>query len=79
MESLIWYVVSMIVSYYVSALLTPTPEAPKPAAFEDFNFPQLEEGTPQMVCFGDVWIEDWFILGLGNFKTEEIHGDGGKK
>jgi len=74
MESLLWYIGSMIVSYFISSLLTPTPEAPKPSAFDDFNFPQLEEGTPQIVIFGDCWLEDWCILGLGNFRTEEISG-----
>lgn len=71
METLLWYIASMIVSYFVSSLLTPTPEGPKAAGFDDFNFPQLEEGTPQVVCFGDVWIEEWMIIGLGNFRVRE--------
>lgn len=72
METLIYYIASMVISYFISSLLAPTPEGPKAAAFEDFNFPQLEEGTPQIVAFGDVWVEDWIVLGLGNYRVEEI-------
>ncbi|CAB4162470.1 hypothetical protein UFOVP786_56 [uncultured Caudovirales phage] len=50
---------------------TPT-NATKPAALEDFEFPQSAEGTPQTVVFGDVWIEDWTVAWYGDYRTESI-------
>lgn len=62
------FVVSLIISYATR----PKPETPRPAAFEDFQFPQAEEGTPQAVFFGDVWTEDWMVVGVGNYRTTPI-------
>lgn len=39
---------------------------------EDFEFPQFEEGTPIMYIFGDVYAEDWMVLGRGNFSVLEM-------
>lgn len=61
-------VVSMIISYATQSRAA----AAKRAAFEDFEFPQAEEGTPQAVIFGDVWTEDWMVLGVGNYRTTPI-------
>jgi len=69
---ILYYIASMLISYFVSSLLAPKPQQPKAAAFDDFDFPQVEEGTPQAVVFGDCWSEDWTIIGLGNYRTEEI-------
>lgn len=65
-------------SYLLSALTAPKVQGPKAAAFEDFNFPQWEEGTPQPVLFGDCWTEDWTVCWYGNLKSQAIKG-GGKK
>lgn len=62
----------MIVASYISAALAPKPKGPKPAALSDFEFPQIDESTPQCVVFGDCWVEDWFVLGIGNFRTSPI-------
>lgn len=51
----------------------PKPAQTKPAAFEDLDVPQVEEGTPQHVIFGDVWTTDWHVLGMGNFRTMELY------
>lgn len=51
----------------------------KPAAFEDFDFPQSEEGTPQSVVFGEVWSGDWMVLDVGNYRTTAITKSGGGK
>ena len=40
-----------------------------PASFEDFDFPQFDEGTPIAYVFGDVWLDDWMVLGLGNYRA----------
>ncbi|MEI2457494.1 hypothetical protein ABU614_06675 [Lysobacter firmicutimachus] len=68
-----------LVSYFVSAAARPKPPQPKPAAFGDFQFPQATEGTPQAVIFGDVWISDWMVLGVGQYRTQAIKQKGGKK
>ncbi len=69
----------LIASYAIQALTTPKTDPQKPAALEDFDFPQFEEGTPQSVVFGDVWTEDMFVLWYGNLRTSAIKSSGGKK
>jgi hypothetical protein len=69
----------MAASYLISAALAPKPTTPTPAAFQDFDFPQSVEGTPQAVIFGDVWSADWMVLAVGNYRTTEIKSGGGKK
>lgn len=66
-------------SIIISAALAPKVQQPQPEAFEDINFPQADEGTPQAVTFGDCWSEDWMVLAVGNYRTEPIKGEGGKK
>lgn len=68
-----------VVSYAISYFLAPTPKAPKPAAFEDVDFPLAEEGTEQYVIFGDCWTQDWVVLAVGNYRTSAIRKKGGKK
>jgi hypothetical protein len=67
---LIW----MVVSYVVAAALQPKPPKPKPAAFDDFDFPMADEGTPQQVIFGDCWTGDWMVLSVGRFRRVQIAG-----
>ena len=69
----------LVAAYVLSAVLAPKAKKPKPAAFSDFDFPAAEEGTPQAVIFGDCWIEDWMVLGVGNYRTQAIKTKGGKK
>lgn len=69
----------MIASIVISIALAPKIQPPKPAAFEDIEFPQIEEGTPQMVIFGDVWVEDWMVITVGNYRVTPIETDGAKK
>jgi hypothetical protein len=73
-----WWIAAMIISAVISSATAPRPQDAKPAALTDFDFPQFEEGTPQCVIFGDCWVPDFFILGLGNFRTEAITSDSGK-
>lgn len=47
-------------------------------AFEDFSFPQFEEGTPQCVFFGDNYTPDWMVLSYGNYRTQPIKTKSGK-
>ncbi len=46
-------------------------QRPKPASLEEFEFPQSEEGKPQIVVFGDVWLDDWFVIWWGNLVVQE--------
>lgn len=79
MGPIVWQIIILIAAYVLSAALQPKQRPPKPAAFEDFDFPQADEGTPQAVIFGDCWIEDWMVLGVGNYRTEAIRKSAGKK
>lgn len=68
-----WVQVALFVaSLVISSLLQPKPKGQKPAAFEDFDFPTAEDGTPQIVVFGDVWLTDWTVIGVGNYRSEAI-------
>ena len=70
----------MIASVLIQLALTPKQQGAKPTAFEDIDFPQADEGTPQAVIFGDCWSGDWTVLAVGNYRVDEIPGgSGGKK
>ncbi len=69
----------IIASVMISVALMPKMQPTPPAAFEEFDFPQAQEGTPQAVIFGDCWTTDWTVLTVGNYRTTEIKGSGGKK
>lgn len=69
----------LVASYLLSSALAPKAPKPKPAAFGDFDFPQAEEGTPQPVVFGDVWIEAWTVIGLDNYRSRAIKTRSSKK
>lgn len=74
------YLALMVISYLLTMALTPKPKAPVPAALKDFDFPQAEEGTPMAVVFGQVWLDGWMVLSVGNYVVEGIEsGGGGKK
>ncbi|MGQ2385094.1 hypothetical protein [Acinetobacter ursingii] len=62
------FIASLVISY----ALQPKPQRQKPAAFEDFDFPTVDDGTPQIVVFGDVWLTDWTVIGVGNYRNETI-------
>lgn len=74
-----WQIAILIVSIYLSVALQPKPQEPKPAAFADIEVPQVDEGTPEAVIFGDVWTGDWMVLATGNFRTTAIKASAGKK
>lgn len=69
----------LIVSTIITASMMPSVQPPRPEAFEDIDFPQADEGTPQCVIFGDCWSGDWTVIAVGNYRTTEIRKDGGKK
>jgi hypothetical protein len=72
----------LIISYAITALLTPRPKNndAKAATLKDFSFPVPDEGAAQAIVFGDCWTQDWQVLWFGNLRSEEIRsGGGGKK
>ncbi len=71
-------------SALLSALTTKAPTRPAnavPAGLGEFDIPQIAEGTPQTIVFGDCWIKDPQILWYGNLRSEAITKSvgGGKK
>ena len=76
-EALYWIVGSLL----ISAIFTPKAKTPiqSPAAFEDFDFPQAAEGTPQAVYFGECWSTSWMVLDVGDYRATPIKKKGGKK
>lgn len=69
----------MIFSTIVTIALMPKAQSATPVAFEDIDFPQVDEGTAQAVFFGDVTTSDWLVITVGNYRTEGIPLNGGKK
>lgn len=67
-----WIVIALFVSSFVLSALLVKGQRQKPAALEEFQFPQAEEGTPQSVVFGEVWTPGWQVLWYGNLRTMKI-------
>lgn len=68
--SLIAKIVIAVVAAVVSAVVASKANSgsvQQPATFDDFDFPQWDEGTPVAHVFGDVWSEDWMVIGAGGF------------
>ena len=69
----IWTAIAMIVaSMIISRAMMPKPQARRPETFDEIDFPQADEGTPQCVIFGDCWSGDWMVLAVGDYRTEEV-------
>ena len=83
----IYWVIAIVLLIAAAAITALTmggrkPQAQQATLFKDFKFPTPDEGTPQAVIFGDCWTNDWQVLWVGNYRTEEVHntgGAGGKK
>ena len=43
-----------------------------PADLGDFDFPQIDEGTPKSIVFGTVRVKSFFILWYGNYRYERL-------
>ena len=69
--------IMLVVSYVLQMFLVKRPKI-KPAALEDWDFPQADEGTPQNVIFGDVWITGPTVMWYGNYRTKKIKSKGKK-
>ncbi len=68
-----WFQLAVLVfSYAISPAMRPKPRHAKAAALDDFDFPQGTEGTAQVEVFGTVWVNEWMVLGVGNFRTQPV-------
>jgi hypothetical protein len=70
--------VMMAASLLISSMMMKHNQV-KPAVLEDFDFPQIEEGTPEAVLFGQCWTPGWMVLWYGMLATVKIKSSGGKK
>lgn len=68
----------MVVSLGISYFMRPKPKGPSAVAFDPESMPNVDEGTPQNVAFGDVWISDWQVLTFGNPRNKAIKTKSGK-
>lgn len=72
-----WIQIALIVvSLIASRGMASKPAQPKPPALGDIDFPQIDEGTPQVVVFGDCWVDSWMVLGVGNYRTAAVKAKG---
>jgi hypothetical protein len=74
-----WALAMLVVSIIIQVALAPKPAEAKPATLSDFDIPQVDEGTPQAVFFGECWSGDWQVLAYGNFRTKKVKAKQGKK
>lgn len=73
-----WNIVAAIVLNLIAYALMPKPQTQKPKALEDVRVPSIEEGKEIPVIFGTMEVSP-FIGWYGNFRTEAIKADSGKK
>ncbi|CDM42379.1 hypothetical protein [Ectopseudomonas oleovorans] len=75
-----WLQVAILVgTYLLSSARAAKAKPPRPAAFEEIDFPVCEEGEEQTAVFGQVWSESWMVLTVGNHRTSAIKVKGSKK
>lgn len=72
-------IILIVANLLIAAIMAPKPVNAKPEALNEIDFPQVEDGTPQAVIFGDCWSGDWCVLAVGNYRTQEIRKSAGKK
>lgn len=71
MPLFVWALIFTVAATFIQSMLI-KPQAPKPASLSDFDFPQVDEGTPQAVFFGDCWTEGWMVLWYGNLRSAKV-------
>ncbi|WP_273650018.1 hypothetical protein, partial [Pseudomonas aeruginosa] len=78
--SSMWVQIAILVaSYLISSATSAKAPKPKPEALTSEDLPQTEDGTGHYVIFGDVWIEDWIVLGTGHERMQAVKSKGSKK
>ncbi len=79
MPLIAWVAIGLVASFVLQAFLIKRPPGPRATTLDDFDAPQIEDGTPQAVVFGEGWLEGWQVLWYGNYRTSKIKAKGGKK
>lgn len=72
----VWQLVAMIVSALISYALRPKPKEPEVAKA---NIPVAEDGKGIERIYGEVWIDDPYVLGFKQLGQTPIKAKGGKK
>lgn len=72
-------IIMIAVSLLISHATRVKPPTPRPAALEEFNVPEAEDGRECAMIFGTVWIDDPNILYYGDLRNTPIKVKGGKK
>lgn len=73
---IVWYIVVLLVSAYISYSLRPKPQDPDPQLGKA---PETRDGKAVREIFGTVWTDDPTIVGWRNLDPEPIRKKGGKK
>jgi hypothetical protein len=68
----------MVVAMLLSYALRPTQPPPAAKTLADVSVPTIEQGTPVAVVFGDVWVDQWFVLWYGDLRVAPIYASGKK-
>lgn len=79
MEMFCYALVMMVASALIQAVFAPRTAEPAAGTLSDFDIPQIDEGTPQAVIFGECWSGDWQVLAYGNLRTSKVYTKSGKK
>lgn len=72
MPLIAWALVALVAATVLTVLVAKKPADPTKASLADFDVPQVGEGTPEAVVFGDVWVQGWQVLWYGNLRTISI-------
>lgn len=79
MPLIAWAGIALVASFFITAVTMKKAPGPQRSTLDDFDVPQIDEGTPHAVVFGDVWLDGWQVLWYGNYRTTKIAAKGGKK
>ncbi|WFC43262.1 hypothetical protein [Pseudoxanthomonas sp. SE1] len=74
--TIIIQIIIFVVSLAISYAMRPKVEQAKP---QEGKVPDVEDGTAYDRIYGEVWVDDSFILGWKNLGTEAIKSKGSKK
>lgn len=74
--SFVWQLAAMVVSALISYALRPKQKDPEPAKA---NIPVAEDGKGIERIYGEVWIDDPYVLGFKQLGQKPIKAKGGKK
>lgn len=78
MPLIAWVGIALIASFVLQAFMMKRPTQ-RQVTLDDFDTPQIEDGTPHAVVFGEGWLEGWQVLWYGNYRSKKIKTKGGKK